>query len=61
MWDFVSKAVRNRINRLHNENELIAAAREEWNNSPQETINCLIVSMHRHVNLLLNSAEGHTD
>lgn len=61
MWDFVSRALRNRINAPQNEDELIAAAVQEWNNISQETINRLVVSMHSRVNMLLNRRGGHTD
>lgn len=61
MWDFVSRAVHRRINAPQNVDELIVAAVEEWNNIPQETINRLIVSMNRRVNMLLNRRGGHTD
>lgn len=61
MWDFVSRAVRNRNNSPQNGEELVAAAEEEWNNIPQETINRLIVSMHTRVNMLLRNRGGYTD
>ncbi|KAJ8934553.1 hypothetical protein NQ318_004983 [Aromia moschata] len=51
MWEFVSRAIRKRMNPPQNAEELTAAAIEEWNNIPQETINHLIVSMHRRVNI----------
>lgn len=61
MWDFVSRAIHNRISSPQNAEELVAAAVEEFNNIPQETIHRLIVSMHTHVNMVLRNRGGHTD
>lgn len=61
MWDFVARAIRNRINPPRTLEELAAAAVEEWNNIPQDIINRLIISMPRRVNALLISRGGYTD
>lgn len=61
LWDHLSRAVHRRINPPENQNDLIVAVLEEWNNIPQDMINHLIASMHRRVNLLVNRGGGHTD
>lgn len=61
MWDFVGRAISNRINPPSTLQELTLAAQEEWNNIPMDTINALIVSMHRRVNTLLQNRGRHTE
>nr|CAH7754651.1 unnamed protein product [Callosobruchus chinensis]CAH7760665.1 unnamed protein product [Callosobruchus chinensis] len=55
VWDYVSRAIFNRINPPRSTQELIVAATEEWDNIPQEVINNLIIGMHRRVDALIRS------
>lgn len=61
MWDYITRAIHNRINPPQNENELVVAAVEEWDNISQDTINRLIISMPSRVNMLFQRRGGHTD
>lgn len=61
VWDYVQRRIHQRDNPPITLEELRIAAQEEWNNIPQETINNLIISMHRRVNLLFQRRGRHTD
>lgn len=61
VWDYVSRAIFNRNNPPRNAQELVIAATEEWRNLSQETINNLIIGMHRRVNALLRSRGSNTE
>ena len=61
LWDHLSGAVHRRIYPPEYRDELIIALLEKGNNISQELINRLIMSMHRHVNLLVSRRGGHTD
>nr|CAH7720246.1 unnamed protein product [Callosobruchus chinensis] len=58
--DYASRAILNRNNPPRSTQELIVAATEEWDNTPQEVINNLIISMHRRVDALIRSRGGNT-
>ena len=60
VWDYLSRAINRRNNPPRNRQELILAAQEEWVNLPQETINNLIIGMHRRVGALISSRGGNT-
>lgn len=61
MWNYIVRAIHNRINLPQTADELVVAAIEEWNNIPQDTINRLIISMHIRVNMFLERRGGHID
>lgn len=61
MWDYVKRAIRSRNHPPISVQELTLAAQEEWNNIPQQTINNLIISMHRRVSALLENRGRHTE
>lgn len=61
MWDYITRAIHNRINVLQTADGLVVAAVEEWCNTLQDTINRLIISMDRRVNMLFQHGGGHTE
>nr|CAH7760128.1 unnamed protein product [Callosobruchus chinensis] len=60
VWDYVSGAIFNRNNPPRSTQELIVAAKEEWDNTPQDVIINLIIGMHRRVDALIRSRGGNT-
>lgn len=59
LWDYVSRAIHNRIKPPRNVQELTVTEEENWNNIPyHKNINKLIISLRRLVLTLLRNREG---
>lgn len=50
MWDYITRAIHNRINFPWTVDELFSASVEEWNYNRQNALNHLVISKHRQVN-----------
>lgn len=59
-WDILSRAVRARRNPPRTLRELVIAAREEWQNIPQERIANLVNSMRRRLQACIDARGGNT-
>lgn len=60
LWDAIKKTIRRRTPPPANHNQLVDAAIQEWENTPQEVIQNLISSMPRRMEAVIRSRGGHT-
>lgn len=60
LWDYIKKNIRRRTHPPVNHNQLVDAAIQEWENTPQEVIQNLISSMPRRIDAVIKNRGGHT-